>query len=480
MKYILLILCLFQLNLNLYAQDIELEDVDDLSILDEFDKEESGIEDSLKPDEEEAEEVEIGDVTEEDNIDDLLEDIDESEASETASKTEDDFSKEEKDLEENLDFLNEDFKDEKEVAEGKEPELKELGLDESDLDEIDALAGFEIEQNPLQVNQEGDEEINFKLIQEFSKYSENNYDEVILNAKRNKENVYSNFEIEALKTQLKDILGSDLRLAYLARGTRLTRIKDGKVVYTTRPVTVRVYTQPDYNKDRYIIDKNGHLLYKTFYKKVSDIKRISDLYRKPHKFVRYPKKTIKRNINDKSFPYSILVNAHVGLNIPNYTDDLLEVDSAVAPLFRAELILMSQKNLRFNTGLSLNYETLTGILDNTGTYQQYSFSIGPHFKLNEFWGDIALIVQPRVSIFSELAAASQNNVDTLKLTETSFLLGLESDNKIKNYGTMVLGFSAQRKWINTSTQNADYSIGDSTRSDDSFTIYIGHRSDWIW
>ena len=455
MKKLLALLLIFSSHLN-YAQDLELEDIDDLSILDEFaaDEEESGnVEDN---------EENIG----EDIGDDK--DVDELEISDSETLTD-----EEKKVDDDLEFLEE-------TENSSRENLEEIGLDEPNLDNVNPFEEIELDDEYLSSNQEGDDEIDFKLIQEFSKMNKDNLVEVLKDARKREDAQFTNFELEALKVQLRDIVKSSLRLAHIPKGASLTRIKDDHIVYTTKPLTVRAYTLLDFNKNRYIIDKKGNIVYKLYYKNLADIKTITTLYRKPHKFIRLPKQEKKINFFDKSFPYSFNANLHLGINFPTYTNDLVDSDDSGAALFRSEFSFLSKKNLVFNSGFAFMYETLTGSLKSGDTYQINAFSVGPHVRVNEFWGDLAFIVQPRISIFSQAAITRPGDIDVIKQSETSLMFALESETNYAPYGHMSLGISFQKKWINTSTQNASYTISDSTKTDDSLSFYIGHRSDWIW
>lgn len=442
---LIILLFFILMTLSSLAQEIELEDINDLSILDEFEQDELNL-------------------------------TKKNEAPE--SKAVKDFSTEEQEIEENLNFLAEDLPPEDQESETSD--LKNLGLVQTDLDDLESIKAVDLNDEALKANQEGDEDIDFKLIEEFSKYTESNHNEIIEKLKQDKKMPYSNFEIEALKVQLEDIVKSNLRLYYIPKGTQLTRMSDTKKVHVTHPVVVRAYTQLDFNKDRYIINKRGHLVYKTHYKKISDIKKIADLYRRPHRMIKYPPKKLKQNLTDQNFPYSFFANAHLGINIPSYTNELILGKSTTAPLFRADFIFISQKSIGFNTGLALNYETTTGALENGGTYQHAALAIGPHFRRDNLWGNMALTFRPSLSLFSQLTVAANDETDTLKLTETSMALGLEKESKIKKGDTLIFGISAQRKWLNVASSSTSYTVESSTRSDDSFTFYVGHKSDWSW
>jgi hypothetical protein len=431
---LLLILNVFTITSS-FAIDVELEDVNDLEILEEF----------------------SNDTTDEDAISEF--DLDNEDITENDDDLEgfDEFDE--------LDDVN----------------LNDIGLEKATLENVNPFEEIELDSNTIMTNQDEDQEIDFRLIKEFEQYKKDNVQDILKQVQSKEDSKYTNFELEALKVQLKDILKSSLRLAHIAKGTKLTRVSDGQIVYTTKPITVRAYTLLDFNKDRYIINKKGELSYKVYYKKLSDIKKITNLYRKPHKFIRYKENKNIYNFVDKTFPLSFHMNLHTGLNSPSYTNDLVGSKSIAAVMLRTELTLLSQKDLIFNSGITLMYETMTAAFQDGGTYQVNSLSLGPSFKFNEIVGTTSLILQPRLSLFSQATIPTdEQGFDILTLSETSFLVGLETEKSYPTFGYLNLGINIQKKWINTSSQSSNYTISDSTNSDDSFSLYIGHRSDWLW
>lgn len=359
--------------------------------------------------------------------------------------------------------------------------FKDMNLENPELENINPFEEIELDDKTLNANRDQTEKIDFKLIKEFEQYKKNNVAEILNEIKMQKDHKYNNFELEALKVQLEDISKSDIQLTHIPKGSKLTRLKDGRFVYPSKSMTVRSYTLLDFNKDKYIVDKNGKMTHKIPYQETTDIKDVSNLYRRPHKFIRYKKKSVVSNLNDNFFPLSLHFNLHSGLNIPTYTNDLVGSKTSITALFRSEITLLSESKLFFNSGPTLMYEAFAGNLENGGTYSINSLSAGPTFKIQNFINELSFLFQPRLSLFSEAKVPrTTTSTDILKLSETSLLLALETRQNLGPFGIFNIGFNIQKKWINTNTQKANYTISDNTKTDDAIGVYIGHRSDWIW
>ena len=125
------------------------------------------------------------------------------------------------------------------------------------------------------------------------------------------------------------------------------------------------------------------------------------------------------------------------------------------------------------------YESITGTFKSEGNYSISSFSIGPSFKANSFWGDFGLTIQPRFSVNSTASISKLGKTHQIKFSETSLLVGLEKENSSKA-GKFLYGYAFQRKWMKANTGDLLLEVNYTTNHDDSITFYMGHRSDWIW
>lgn len=427
LKVIILSLFIYGCNPNANAQvnDIELESLDDLSILEEFNTDDEG------------------EIQEENNsiaIDGL--ELDEE-------------------------FLSADFETIDESPAKSEETIKTARKKEN--------RKTREEKNNFDTNIE----LDLKLIQNFDKPIEINVEEIVDQSQKNSLRTFTSYELKALKIQLTDIAESPLRVFHIGKGTKLVRIKDNKIVYPPKKLMVRAHTLQDFNQNLYIIDKKGNLLYKVYYQDAANIARVTNLYRPPHRFKRIIKK-IKKDKFDKNLNTSFKVNLHTGLNSPNYTKSLLGNPSGFAPLIRTEATVLSNQNFLFDLGLTAMFESISGKFETNGRYNISSFTFGPSFKSKPLIGDFGITIQPRISAFSRISISKNNTSHVVELAETALLLGLENENKYHLYGHFLYGINIQRKWIKTDTKKLFLDVGSDINSDDSIAIYIGHQSDWKW
>ncbi len=470
----MLIFLVISLPLVVFSQvdNIELESLDDFSILEEFDN-------AQEPAETEAEEM----VTEEGDEFDALDALDEAlaENDEAIDETSDEMQASSPEA----DGLSDDILAEFDELEGealvqreKERKIKELKDSELSTDKDYKIEAVDLSETELQNIQDSNPRINDKVIEEFTKIREENIEKILKANYPGSEQRFKVAEIESLRVQLKDISKSAIRVNHIPRGKRLIRLTDNKSFYAPKNLTVRAHVLLDYNRYKYIVNKQGNMLYKVHLDDSTYINKVTNLYRAPYKFTRLPKK-IKKNYQDKQFDYSLKGNIHTGLSVPNFTRSYLKEPSGFAPLLRFEFTVMSHSQWLFDSGLTFMYENISGDIAGGGNYNYSSFSLGPTFKSRPFWKNYSLILSPRVAATSRLSYTDSFNSESLWMSETAMLAGLEKMSKYKKYGKFVWGFNYQRKWLRTNV----FSVLESKSQanyDDSFAFYIGHQSDWVW
>ncbi len=353
----------------------------------------------------------------------------------------------------------------KELSELEEEELnfeeEEEGLNNELLSstepELDDLSEFQIKQ---------DEQID-KLIEERKKSSRLRY---------------TNTQNEALRIQLKDIAKSPKKLSMITKRTKIIRLSDDKVFYINKDIKVMAHTKQDYDRYRYILDKNNNIRYRVDNQFITDITLITQMYKKPHKFKRLKKKIIVDR-RDKSFDYQFKFNLHSGLYKAGFSKKLVQHNKELTPMFRLESIVLSNFKFSIQAGLGIMYEFVSGNTQaNTGKFSYQSLSVGPTFKTKPLLANFSFILQPRLSLFSQISVADSGSEETrvFKISETAMLLGVEKDIKLRRFGHWVYGFSFQRKWLKANATDTSIDVGNNINYDDSYGVHIGHRSDWIF
>ncbi len=344
---------------------------------------------------------------------------------------------------------------------------------EISLEEELSLIAQDKKETPKNTNQNFTEE-DKEIIDQFSKYQDQNIQEIINQAQLNKPKRFSTAQIEALKIQLQDIAQSPVRVEEIPKGAKLIRLKDNKVVYTPKTISVKAHTLLDYNKYRYILNKDGKITYKVLYKNIVSVRQIKNLYRPPQRFKRL-EKTQKLSIYDKNLLKSFDLKLHTGLINSHYTQDLLQTKESFTPLLRLEMGLIADTSFILNPGMSFALETFQGNLSNGGSYSLNSVSIGPTFTTKPLINQFSLIVQPRFSLISRVQIKDKGKQYTVNNSETALLLGLEKEYDSKDFKDYSFGFNWQRKWYKTDTKDIILETSSVSSYDDSFSLSLGYR-----
>ena len=346
------------------------------------------------------------------------------------------------------------------------------------VEELDQEAIEKITTRPTQ----NIEAVDFSVVDELSEARKKNILNLVEQKKRKAALTqrYRNTNVEALQVQLSDISKSPLRLVYLPRGSRLIRLSDDKTFKLVAGIYAKAHVKEDFSKRRYLINERDELAYSVGINELTDISKMTDLYRRPRRFQRLQQRVKPKEFNEQ-FDYSLNFNLHLALNYPEYTKKLIGDPSWFAPNLRVEGAWVSQLDFGFKAGFSSMYESLSGELVDGGAYSTQSLSVGPVFKSQRFWENYRLVLQGRLSLLSRISIARPNNTTNYNLSENVLLIGLEEAEDYKKLGKFIFGYSIQRKWLRTAAAGTIGSETNArTRYDDSFGIYIGHQSDWIW
>lgn len=318
------------------------------------------------------------------------------------------------------------------------------------------------------------------LFEELQAIKQKEIDEIVQNKlKKMNQKRYSTSQVDALKIQLKDIAASPLINANISKGTKIIDIENDKKYVVTKDITVKAHTLTDANKYRYLQNKKGEIKYKVYYTEIANLKNSTDLYQKPHYFTRI-EKVQKVDSNDKHFDYSLRFNLHGGVSFNQYTARIVGNTESFAPMLRTEIGFMSNFKYPAQFGFTTMYESISGTLTDGGKFSSKIFSFGPSVMFEKVYSNYDLIIQPRISVFADIAKQAADETTVYKLSDTSLLLGLEKHTDYKMFGKLTFGYSFQRKWIKPKVQDTAFDSPSTVRFDDSFSIYVGHRSDWIW
>ncbi len=471
MKILLGIFILIPFTTFSQVGTIELESVEDLEILEQFEKEkdmQEKIEPQLSKDEKYLQQK----IEEEVSIEeDILEElgIDESFLAEESEE------KENEPIEEVFVEYEEEFKEEKKLEETitKEQINPERNLRPKfeNLIKKDEIAVDE----QLDFNLEGEKSLEFhqNYIKDFkAETAPKSIDKIIYAQEEALARRFKNWEKEALKVQIVDIAASPLYVGQIYKGTKIINTHTNEVFYTQKTITVRAHSKVDSGDFKFLRSKNGDLTFKTYYKNIANISEVANLYRPPYKFKRLQKK-VKKEIIDKELPYKLNLYLHTGLNSPNYTNELLDDPDSIAAMVRAELRFTTNQKNYFETGLSIMYETISGELTSGGSYKINSLSLGANFVTPKLLGDFYFLIQPSLSLASNLELNRTEESYELDFAENAILLAIERELIFSPYGNYIFGFNYQRKWYQADSDGIILSSDNTANHDDSFAISLG-------
>ena len=323
------------------------------------------------------------------------------------------------------------------------------------------------------------EESEQHIFDELDSLREEKANKILKSRKSSEKRRYTETELFTLKVTLEEISKSPIETAFIKKGAILFSLKDGSKKYTPKRLTVRAYSKADKGGYRYIINSDGTPKYMVSIDNITNVSEITNLYRKPKTFTRLEKQT-PLIVFDEKFNYSLLFNFHTGVSLTQFTKSIIKDAQDYAPLLRLEAGTNTNFDLPIDTGLSLVYEQISGNLEsNAGSFSTRALSLGPNFKKDKFIGSYDFILQTRMDIVSNLTERRSGETINHSLSDTSLLLAIEKDFKIKNIGGFKLGYSVQRKWLKPKAKSTGLDLSLNAKSDDSFGIYIGHGTDLI-
>lgn len=470
--------------------EMELESIDDMSLLDELEASEDKLIDAISEKSEDEQEESIVDeevskaapleeTQEEDS--DLFSELDSiedgpSDVPNMAIKNDED---EDQDI---PDFITEDLE---QLENESYDDLEQIEIAD---DEPRKSPDFEVSENEkkrIQVQSDRHKKAKVKIVEdqnlliELDQIRTKYINSLITRKKATVKNRYSRSQLLALEVQLVDILKSPKTKTYIKRNSRLINLETDLYEYNPKGMTVFAHAKVDNDNYRYIVNKKGEPKYKIFYSQITNISKISNLHRQPHLFRRIPKK-IRYSVFDKKFDYSLRFNLHGGITKSSYTKGIIKDSSDYVSTIRAEIGYMTNFKLPVKLGFSAVYESMGGKLSNGGDFTSKSLSLGPTIVRRAVFGEYDFVLQPRFSLVSDLHERRSGDSKVHKLSDTSLLFGLEKYYSTKHFGKFIIGYNYQRKWLKGKAQNTGLNIGTHTGYDDSFSLSIGHRSDWIW
>lgn len=315
-------------------------------------------------------------------------------------------------------------------------------------------------------------------IDEFSRRNQSHIDSIMIKKEVLTENKYTLSEIEALKVQLEDITNSPLKTYLIPKNTVIINLENNMREYVSKDLVVKAHTKQNFDRERFIVDKDNLIRYKTSAKNMTIIDKVTKLYRNPKHFIAQKPKVVQK-LHNENFNFSTAYSFQMGLFQPTFIKSILE-DATASRLIRTEVEINYNSKKIFHPGFTLSYETATGSLSSSDKYQFKSIAFGPNIKFYHFYEDFSFTISSKLSVFSTLEESRSDYTESYNLSQTSLNLSLTKTHRTKSLGTFEYGGAYQRTWSKAKSNDLALNIAESSANDDSITFKVTHRSQWIW
>lgn len=297
-----------------------------------------------------------------------------------------------------------------------------------------------------------------------------------------RKNELDKFEKFALKVQVGDIIDSGTYRGHISKGAKLVKLSTDEQQELPEDIYVRAYSLPDKQGYVYLEGKKGEPIYKTMGHNVTNVEQVLKMKEPPPYWQPVVRKKPK-DVDEHSFPIYTELALHLGLSSPKFTKDLVNDDTnnpGVA--VRYEVQAYSPFSMPFSVGLNLMAETTNGNLGSQSeSYAGSALSIGPIFKSKEFqFLDYTLMatIGARTSIFARIKETRPEGEASYRLNQTTLFFGLQRNINLK-FGELTIGANFQRQWAKAKSEGVESDISGTARYDDTVSLSLGHRMDWL-
>lgn len=273
-------------------------------------------------------------------------------------------------------------------------------------------------------------------------------------------------------TRMDKIIESGFENGALRGGITVTDIETNENKLINRPLYVRAYRLTDENGFKYLVNKDGKIIYKVHIDYFDPITEITNLYVPPTKYNTY--KVEKTNDYDGS----LKILPEVGLGF-----------DAVSSSFVADLLNDTTANLGFGTravangytkwklpvkvGATLQFEQSYYKID-SGNAQVSGLSFGPLVRSKDLVVSetkYRFMGQLRLSPFTSMKYETETDSGTFKFNTYAALAALEFP--IKNYyGNLVGALYYQQQFFNLKNQEQSVNLSSKTTSNQSFGLML--------
>lgn len=315
-----------------------------------------------------------------------------------------------------------------------------------------------------------------EIIQELTE-KEEQISEKYVAAKKNNSKKLSFAETESLKVKVADILKSGTFTGVIAHKTKLIKLDDESIHYTTREVIARAYRKKDFEGNILLINSDGSSTYKVYFKNIIKVDDIVNLNKDPLFYEAVPKKD-KSFFNDEEFILESNINFEYGAVSSPFKSDLINQNNLIETMTRIEIDSYLKWNFSFDLGFIFGIENSRATLNRDSSIQETNLYIGPTIKSANF-RNYEFTLDLKTSLFSELSETSSNNSSNFKLFKNTIGIGLLKKQR-KWLGHYNWGINFQHSWVIANAQGTQLSVKNNNISEYSLSLVLGIGKDWKW
>jgi hypothetical protein len=275
------------------------------------------------------------------------------------------------------------------------------------------------------------------------------------------------------KVSIEQIMKSGTFQGFVKSGSLIININDNSTKNNSTSFQGLFYNLPDEYGFKYLIGKDGSVIYKIHLDAIEGLTEISEMYEKPLSYT--PAPVISKINDDANLSFKPEFSFYAGMVQGNFIKDFFNDSSAyLGQTTQYGFHYFTNWYYPIKLGAVVHYELSTYQLTGGGVAKYSSFSIGPQFKSKDFelFDQTArLQLQYRISSLASLSGETINGSVSEKFNSSDLLFSLE--HPVKNqWGEFVFGLFIQRQWLNIRQQSEIVSLRSSTNYNQAFGISL--------
>lgn len=262
---------------------------------------------------------------------------------------------------------------------------------------------------------------------------------------------------------LEEILSSPEELAVLKPGTYIYRLDNSQKLLLDKDIYIRFHRLPDEQGFKYLVNKNGDILFKARTEDIHSIAPETVMYEPPHSYTPAPER--EKILWDGKLKNNIELALAVSMMRADFLQDLLNLDSApTGQMNHIGVNYLADWKWPVKVGLAAYYQRARYNTDG-GTTNFSSVSFGPVFKTKNFYPlevPVRLQAQIRYSPFGKMDVNISRGSTGFDFNTTDLVVGIEFPLK-NRWGEFVLSLFTHYQWMSLKNQEEIVNIESSSK-----------------